>query len=298
MGKWARKRQKNSLRDESYRILHRMYENGKGRSKKEDKENLVDTRNFIYSSSTLMTYNKEMKKFINFILEKYPDVKRIRYLKNYVNEYLQKLIDADKSAYTISTAKAAIAKTLQLDYSAFIETPKRERRNIKRSRFCKKSDHISQEKYDFLSKLTSSTGLRRKELQNITGEALFFNEDDKSYYLKITKGTKGGRERVARIMGKNEDETDEIVALFKEAGKMKLVPKMSSAYDNHHFRATYAKRVYNFYARNIDDLSFEDKYIMRKDRAGEVLDREAMKITSEFLGHSRIDVIAQSYLYH
>lgn len=138
MGKWARKRQKNSLKDESYRILHRMYENGKGRSKKKDKENLVDTRNFINSYSTLMTYNKEMKKFINYILKNYPDVKRMRYLKNYVNEYLQKLIDADKNAYTISTAKAAIAKTLQLDYSAFIETQKKEIRNIKRSRFCKK----------------------------------------------------------------------------------------------------------------------------------------------------------------
>lgn len=298
MGKWARKRQKNSLKDESYRILYSMYENGKGRSKKEDKENMVDQRNLIYSSSTLKTYHKEMKKFINFILENYPEIKRLRYLKKYANQYIQKLIDEGKSAYTISTAKAAIAKTLQLDYSDFIETPKRERRKIKRSRTCKKSDHISQERYDFLSKITSSTGLRRKELQNITGEALFFNEKDGSYYLKITKGTKGGRERIARIMGKNKEETDEIVSLFKEAGKMRLLPKISSAYDNHHFRATYAKRVYNFYARSIDDLSFEDKYIMRKDRAGEVLDREAMKITSEFLGHSRIDVIAQSYLYH
>lgn len=298
MGKWARKRQKNSLKDESYRILYSMYENGKGRSKKEDKENMVGQRNLIYSSSTLKTYHKEMKKFINFILENYPEIKRLRYLKKYANQYIQKLIDEGKSAYTISTAKAAIAKTLQLDYSDFIETPKRERRKIKRSRTCKKSDHISQERYDFLSKITSSTGLRRKELQNITGEALFFNEKDGSYYLKITKGTKGGRERIARIMGKNKEETDEIVSLFKEAGKMRLLPKISSAYDNHHFRATYAKRVYNFYARSIDDLSFEDKYIMRKDRAGEVLDREAMKITSEFLGHSRIDVIAQSYLYH
>lgn len=296
MGKRARKRQKNTLKDEFYRILHRMYENGKGRSKKEDKENLVDTRKLIYSSSTLMTYHKEMKKFINFILDNYPEIKRLRYLKKYANQYIQKLIDNGKSAYTISTAKAAIAKTLQLDYSTFIETPKRERRNIKRSRPCKKSDHISQERCDFLSKITSSTGLRRKELQNITGDALFFNAKDGSYYLKITKGTKGGR--VARIMGKNKDETEEIVNLFKEAGKTKLLPKISSAYDNHHFRATYAKRVYNFYALSIDDLSFEDKYIMRKDRAGEVLDKEAMKITSEFLGHSRIDVIAQSYLYH
>lgn len=99
-------------------------------------------------------------------------------------------------------------------------------------------------------------------------------------------------------MGINKDETEEIVNLFKEAVKIRLLPKISSVYDNHHFRATYAKRVYKFYARSIDDLSLKDKYIMRKDRAGEVLDKEAMKITSEFLGHSRIDVIAQSYLYH
>lgn len=50
---------------------------------------------------------------------------------------------------------------------------------------------MSQERYDFLSKITSSTGLRRKELQNITGEAFFFNEKDGSYYLRIAKGTKG-----------------------------------------------------------------------------------------------------------
>lgn len=52
-----------------------MYENGKGRSKKEDKENMVNQKNLIYSSSTLMTYHKEMKKFINFILENYPEIK-------------------------------------------------------------------------------------------------------------------------------------------------------------------------------------------------------------------------------
>lgn len=36
---------------------------------------------------------------------------------------------------------------------------------------------------------------------------------------------------------------------------------------------------------------------MRKDRAGEVLDKRAMAIVSKNLGHNRISVIAQSYLY-
>ena len=297
MGKWATKRQRNTLKNETYRVLKDMYDNGKGRSKKSDKENAIDQRSFIYSSSTFLTYKKEMNKFIKFMTVNYPEVKRLRKLKEYANEYLQTLINQNKSAYSIATAKAAIAKTLGLDYSSFIETPKRERKNIKRSRKAEKSKHISQEKFDYLSKLTSATGLRRRELQYITGESLFLNEADGNYYLRIEKGAKGGRTRVARIVGKNDLETKEIVQIFKNAGKMRLVPKLSSAYDNHHFRADYAKRVYNLYARNIEDLEPDEKYIMRKDRRGEVLDKYAMKITSEFLGHSRIDVIAQSYLY-
>ena len=36
---------------------------------------------------------------------------------------------------------------------------------------------------------------------------------------------------------------------------------------------------------------------MRKDRAGETYDKRAMAIVTKNLGHNRIDVIAQSYLY-
>ena len=46
------------------------------------------------------------------------------------------------------------------------------------------------------------------------------------------------------------------------------------------------------------DIPKKERYVMRKDRAGEVLDKLAMEITSRMLGHSRINVIAQSYLYH
>ena len=86
--------------------------------------------------------------------------------------------------------------------------------------------------------------------------------------------------------------------MFIEAGKIRVVLKISSTYSNHHFRAVCTKRIYNLYARDINLLGANEKYIMRKDRVGEVLDRKAMKIISEFLGHSRNDVIAQSYLYN
>lgn len=46
------------------------------------------------------------------------------------------------------------------------------------------------------------------------------------------------------------------------------------------------------------DIPARERYIMRKERAGEVYDKLAMEIVSKNLGHNRISVIAQSYLYN
>lgn len=85
--------------------------------------------------------------------------------------------------------------------------------------------------------------------------------------------------------------------MFKNAQDRLVVPNLPKTLDNHYYRGVYAKRIYNKYARPIKSLEKKDKYIMRKDQAGKILDRKAMLITSKCLGHSRISVIAQSYLY-
>ena len=87
----------------------------------------------------------------------------------------------------------------------------------------------------------------------------------------ITRGTKGGKIRDAIIKGATQEETDYVVSLFKSAGKMKLLPKISSAYDNHRYRAEYAKRLYQRFARNIDDIPKKERIYLRKDRKGEIL---------------------------
>lgn len=74
--------------------------------------------------------------------------------------------------------------------------------------------------------------------------------------------------------------------------------KIHNAFDNHHYRAIYAQRLLKKYSRPISSLISSEQYIMRRDRAGEILDRRAMKIVSKNLGHNRLDVIAQSYIYH
>lgn len=297
MGRWSKKKQKFTAKNEAYYLLLSMFEKGRGRSKFIDKQN-GETLDKIYSSATFETYKKQSKRFLEWVKQNYSslNLKRLKDFRPYVNDYLKHLIDKGQSPWSIKTTSAALAKLYQTDTSAFIETPRRFRNMASRSRNSAIRDkNISLEKELFFSKITSSTGLRRSELKKVRGSDLVFLEGE--YYINVNKGTKGGRPRLALIKGSNESETLEIVNLFKQQGNLLLVNNVPSNYDNHHYRSIYAKRIYNLYSRPLNEIPDSEKYFMRFDRKGEVLDRDAMFITSKFLGHSRISVIAQSYLY-
>lgn len=301
--KWDKKKQKYILKNQIYDRLTKMLNDGMRTSRNDDKQDLTTTtKDKIYSVTTYKTYKQQCYKFAEFLKENYPEIKKIQQVKTeHVNEYLKNLINQGLSAYSISTAKSAIAKVLRTSSTNFIATPSRTRKSIKRSRYeAKRDKHISEELEGKFSKITSSTGLRKKEIEAVRGVDL--KEINGKYYVKVRQG-KGGKKRLALIMGKDKEETEEIINIFKEAGELKIAPKLPSHYDNHHYRAIYAKRIYNHYARPIYEIPSGliseggERYIMRNDRAGEILDRRAMLITSKYLGHNRIDVIAQSYLY-
>ncbi len=305
-GRWAKKRrlrreeeerdkeEKAEYRDIGRLKIQSMYKAGFGRSRASDKLKGM-TSDKIYSKSTFETYKKQYRYFCDYLKEQKPEVKTMDQAKNSVNDYLLYLIEKRKSAYSINTIKSALAKVFEAPTTDFIKTPERTRANIARSRYDAIRDKdLSAKTEQKYARFTSAFGLRRAEMEQITAEDLLFK--DGKYYLNVTKGTKGGRPRVAEIVGASENDTKEIVAWI-QSKKGKLFPKLPSHYDNHHYRALYAKRVYNKYARDVNKIPAKERYIMRKDRAGETFDKAAMKIASKFLGHNRISVIAQSYLY-
>lgn len=302
-GRWNKKRQKRKEKalqqKESYRKtarlrLQAMLKAGMGSKRSKDKAE-ADTKNKIYSKATFETYKQQFRHFADWLDKAHPEAVTLEDARAFVDEYLRHLIELERSAYSISTAKAAIAKIMGVEATQFISTPPRLRANIKRSREVAERDkHISDKKEEELARFTSATGLRRKEMTMITAEDLFF--ENGQAYLKIDKGTKGGKSRVAKILGKTEEETKHIVKWI-QSKQGRLFNKLSSNYDNHFYRATYANRLYNQLKRDIADIPTEEKYIMRKDRAGEVYDKQAMLHVSKALGHNRISVIAQSYLY-
>ncbi len=301
-GRWARKRKKmkeKAQSKESYRKtarerLQAMVNAGMGSKRSEDKAE-ADTKNKIYSKATFQTYKQQFKHFADWLEKAHPEAVTLEDARAFVDEYLKHLIELERSAYSISTAKAAIAKVMGVEATQFIATPPRFRADIKRSRGVAERDkHISEKKEEELARFTSATGLRRKEMTMIKAEDLFF--ENNQAYLNITRGTKGGKPRVAKIVGKTEEETKEIVEWIQSKDG-RLFNKLSSNYDNHYYRATYANRLYNQLKRDIDDIPTQERYVMRKERAGEVYDKRAMLLVSKALGHNRISVIAQSYLY-
>ena len=302
-GRWARKRrqrkEKKALEEKRHKYTARMrlqelFKAGKGTRRSSDKMK-DDTKDKIYSASTYKTYRKQFRYFTDWLEQSHPEAETIENALEYANEYLQFRMDKGESPSTLSTIKSAMAKVFGISSTMLLETPPRERAGYKRSRLPVKSDkHVSEATERRLARFTSATGLRRSELVKIESTDLFFKEG--KAYLNVTKGTKGGKSRVAEIMGVSEEETQDIIR-FIQSKKGRICPKLHSNFDNHHYRGAYAMRLYQHYARNEKDIPKSEKYIMRKDRAGEVLDKRAMAIVSKNLGHNRISVIAQSYLY-
>lgn len=294
-GRWAKKRQKKDSYRKTARLrLQAMLKAGLGSERSKDKAE-ANTRNKIYSKATFETYKQQFRHFAEWLEKAHPEAVTLEDARGFVDEYLRHLIELERSAYSISTAKAAIAKIMGVEATQFVATPPRLRADIKRSRGVAERDkHISDKKEEELARFTSATGLRRKEMTMIRAEDLFFKNGQA--YLNIDKGTKGGKSRVAKILGKTEEETKDIVKWI-QSKEGRLFNKLSSNYDNHYYRATYANRLYNELKRDIDDIPAQERYVMRKERAGEVYDKHAMLQVSRALGHNRISVIAQSYLY-
>lgn len=311
-GRWARKRrlkreqgqniQPKEKKEvvENYRKtarlrLQSMFNAGFDSNRSNDKTN-ADTQNKIYSKNTFKTYKRQFTYFADWLAEAHKEAYTLADARQYVDEYLLHLIELERSAYSITTAKAALAKVFQTEATQFIDTPPRERANIKRSRgVAVRDSNISKKTETKLALFSSAVGLRRKEMMSIESKDLFF--DNGKAYLNVTKGTKGGKARIVEICGTSEGETKMIVEWI-QSREGKLFPKLNTNYDNHYYRAVYAQRIYDRYKREEKDIPSKERYIMRKERAGEVYDKLAMEIVSRNLGHNRISVIAQSYLYN
>lgn len=247
----------------------------------------------IYSWDTYRAYLRHSCDFIRWCACIY-GIKDIEAGRKYAAEYIEVLSWEGKSPSTLKLVAAAIAKTYCCSVSDLgIVTPDRRRVDIRRSRGPKASDrHFSEERNKDLVAFCRGTGLRNhKELQRVTGNQL--EQREGRYYLTGIKG-KGGKLRDIPVL---PDYEDVVVRLCLAAGNGLVWPHVSSHADIHGYRADYASAWYKRLARPSSEITEGEKYICRRDKAGVVYDRAAMLQVSRFLGHNRINVIAEHYLH-
>lgn len=251
------------------------------------------TRQRIYSINSFKTYEKHINYFLNYCKQTYPGAERrtLEQCREYVPEWLEMRIDQGLSAFTIKTEAAALGKLYACPIGDFgVDFPVRHREDITRSRYPAERDHgFSLTKNAEIIEFVRSTGLRRSELENLKGGQLNFDHNLDMY---LTVKGKGGKVRKVPVIGNNQLV---LRKMMETKQGCKVWNKVPSCMDVHSYRGEYAKAIYNANAR--DDIPVDERYCCRGDMKGRHFDKKAMRIASNALGHNRIDVIAEHYLY-
>lgn len=255
---------------------------------------------YIHSFGTMKTYLKHSLDFATYCRKKY-GCKTVEDCRPYVKEFIE---SNDYSSWVKKTQRSALAKLYGVKSKEFgdIDTGSRSRATVKRSRGgTVREKHFSETgKYKAYVDFCKGTGLRKAEIENLRGTSFYRDENGKAF-LKVTKSTKGGRYRDVPILEKYVKLVEDACC---KAGTNKVIPLIAcdrltapNGANTHKYRAEYAKQLYDELKRPLDIVPAKKRYYCRGDLKGTVYDKEAMKVVSQALGHSRLNVIASSYLH-
>lgn len=279
----------------------------KGESKSEAKKEAKaagTTFSGTYSSMSEDEYEKKGGFIISKVIERYPDqIKHVRDCIPFIKEVLESLYDSKTQASTIRTYMYAVAACLGVkDYHqfGFKSLAKRNVHQNTRTRSQSNSDaKLVGEEYDNLREFIEAVGARRGGLMHLC-ENDFFVDSNGDFRVHLLE--KGGKERDALVLPENAD----FVRSFFENPQGNISPNgeryvfgkkdIPKNFTCHSHRAAYAVRLYKFFKSNGMHIS-NTNYRCRKERYGDVFDRGILLAVSRELGHNRLDVAAQNYLY-
>ena len=245
----------------------------------------------IYSYGTMNNYVKTGVQFAKWANEKFGETK-VSKMDVYVRDYIQQMRDDGKSAYTQKSALSGLRKLFGSENECLkdIRTDARHRTDITRSRLdTEYARHFSESKNSELVNFCRKTGLRRSEVENLKGDRVIYKGDQA--YIQGVEG-KGGRVRDVRILGNDQAVIDRIQ---NTAADDLVWGRVHHAANIHGYRADYAQELYKSIAR--EEIPRDEQYHGRADCAGKTYDRLALKEVAENLGHSRVNVCVQNYLY-
>ncbi len=271
-----------------------------GYSRHQAKQDHEGKSPYIHSKTTYETYRKHCLQFGSWCKENY-GCKTPLECAHYTKEYLEYCTSQGNSAATLATKGAAIAKLFDTgkDHLGF-KFPEVKRAEITRDRIVRVALN---DKHQAARDFIAATGLRAgKELSVLKVKDVYRDAKTGRLMVHVTQG-KGGREREVTVLRSGEKTVLKILAGKSDDDLVMKDFSRNAITENqlHAFRAQYAcDRYRELEADGVTKSKRYDKddlYHCRKDLAGTTYKKALMEIVSNDLGHSRISVIAQSYLW-
>ena len=256
----------------------------------------------IFSDKTMKTYLKQATTVLNWIIERYPEVRNLSDCRPYVNEYFADAHVLGLSPSTYHTRIYAMEAVYGItDYTDFgIEKmPQHPVHQSKRTRTESKSDKRYNTQMNHAARhLSAACGARRGGLERLTKKDLFYDEEGK---MRIHLREKGGKERDALVLPKEQGWVKEffettIPTVVNGNEYMFAKKDLQKNMTLHNQRANYCVSLYK-HLQEVGGYTTGEIYYCRKERKGDCFDKGILKIISKETGHNRCDVTAQSYLY-
>lgn len=257
----------------------------------------------IYSYGTFKNYFRVGVRFIEYVTEKGFKGKSIeKAIEKYGKDYIKDMEARGLSTHSMAQAKAFMGKILgkELDIEVKKGEPEKGRSLSRRASLFR--EDLNRD----LVIIAKGTGGRRSDLEKLLIKDFI---KDKGIVVAVRfEQSKGGRDRISPILPQYQKDITNIVSERERLGQVKVFDRVNSMANIHAYRREYAKDLYNYCNNNKDYkermigmYKAEEKTLPRtyaeeyKAKDGRVFDRESLFISSQALGHNRLDVICNSY---
>lgn len=262
----------------------------------------------IFSIDTMQSYRQTALEFTDWLRDNHPESKDLMSIPRVqAIEYLQYRQNEGKSAWTVTKDMSALNKICNYNITkdeAALHT--RRTQDIQRSRVEREHDgQYNPQNYERQITFARAFGARRESIlggaYQVRSVSIFRWEGQ----LRVSLIEKGGRYREAPCLRSMQAKIEQMFPDIQEREPMTksefkslyesahdqpfLFSDYTTKIDNHAFRAEYAMQLYSELVGQRGP-----RYVPRKKRRG--YDVDILKDVSEALGHSRLDVVLDSYL--
>lgn len=257
----------------------------------------------IYSYSTFKNYFRVGVRFIEYATEQGFKGKSIeKAVERYGKDYIRDMEARGLSTHSMAQAKSFMGKILGKELDIEVKKGEPEKGRTVSQRVSLFREDLNKD----LVTIAKGTGGRRSDLERL--EVKNFIRDKGIVVAVRFEQSKGGRDRISPILPQYQKDITNIVAERERTGQEKVFDRVNSMANIHAYRREYARDLYNYCNSNkdykermLDMYRAEEKTLPRtyneeyKAKDGRVFDRESLFVSSQALGHNRLDVICNSY---